>query len=258
MTLVERQTAVRPSAPPKFTWIEVEPLPKTKAKEQDSKSNRIVQTREAKKSDRAAPDAFLGAQTQIVDSQTVSRDRTTQQGAQPAAPQVAQQTPAAKPLKKSEIGKLGLAMIPQPSAPARAPSSALSPGGVPQDYIKGMKEGESTALNTREYVFYGYFQRIRERLDRAWTDSLRHKMTQFHYRGRRLASNMDHTTKVLVTLDSIGAITRVQVVEASGTRDLDEAAVKAFNQAGPFPNPPKGILDPSGSVQIRWEFVLRT
>jgi protein TonB len=131
-------------------------------------------------------------------------------------------------------------------------------GSLPQDYVKGLKESERTALNTKEYVFYGYFQRIRERLDRAWIPILREKLTKLWRTGRQLASDMDHTTQVLVVLNKTGEIVRVEVVSESGTRDLDEAAVKAFNQAGPFPNPPKGIVDPNGEIQIPWQFVLKT
>jgi TonB family protein len=76
--------------------------------------------------------------------------------------------------------------------------------------------------------------------------------------GRQLAGDMDHTTRVLVTLNKAGEIVRVDLVEESGTRVLDDAAVRAFNQAGPFPNPPQGIVDRNGQIQIRWEFVLKT
>jgi protein TonB len=131
-------------------------------------------------------------------------------------------------------------------------------GSLPQDYVKGLKESEKTALNTKEYVFYGYFQRIRERLDRAWVPILREKLVKLWRTGRQLASDMDHTTQVLVILNKTGEIVRVQVVSESGTGDLDDAAVRAFNQAGPFPNPPKGIIDPNGEIQIPWQFVLKT
>ena len=63
---------------------------------------------------------------------------------------------------------------------------------------------------------------------------------------------------MLVTLDNDGQIVRVQVVTESGTSDLDDAAIKAFNDAGPFPNPPKGLIGAAGKVAIRWDFVLRT
>ena len=53
-------------------------------------------------------------------------------------------------------------------------------------------------------------------------------------------------------------VVRVQLLEESGAVDLDSAAVGALNKAGPYPNPPKGLLDENGNAQIRWDFVLKT
>jgi protein TonB len=121
-----------------------------------------------------------------------------------------------------------------------------------------LKQSEKTALNTREYMFFGYYQRIRERLDRAWVPILREKLVRFYRSGRQLASDMDHTTKVVVTLNQLGEIVRVQVVSESGNNDLDDAAIKAFNRAGPFPNPPRGMVGNTGQIEIPWEFVLKS
>jgi protein TonB len=66
-------------------------------------------------------------------------------------------------------------------------------------------------------------------------------MKRMLYRGRVLAANKALATKLLVIMNSDGAITRVQVEDTSGVVDLDQAAVEAFNRAGPFPNPPQKI-----------------
>ena len=42
----------------------------------------------------------------------------------------------------------------------------------------------------------------------------------------------------------------------SGVIDLDSAAVEAFREAAPFPNPPKGMVEGDGTIKIRWDFVL--
>ena len=34
------------------------------------------------------------------------------------------------------------------------------------------------------------------------------------------------------------------------------AAIEAFKEAAPFPNPPAGIVESDGTIKIRWDFVL--
>jgi protein TonB len=224
-----------------------------------------VETEPGRVTDRAAPDALLGARTQTVDRQTVSRRSPRTAG---TSQQTASKTSRpADQTKTAPLSQLGVNWLkpgqdlsrPTASQPQWAPQGAqLAPGQAKaHDYIKGMKEGEQTALNTREFVFYGYFQRIRASLDRAWNKTLRENLTRLFRRGRRLASEVDHTTRTLVVLNSQGRVLRVQILEESGTLDLDDAAIRAFNEAGPFPNPPRGLIDSSGEIQVRWDFVLR-
>lgn len=232
-----------------------------------SKKNRIVETNLVKPSDQAAKDAFLGKQTQIVDRQTVAKTKMIQgaaagsKGAQAKAPEKAQKV---KERFEGKLSQLGVPML-QSRKASRSPADVgrfqnpdFGGGQAPSDYVEGMKESETTALNTREYVFFGYFHRIRERLDLAWTSTLRTEFERFYRSGRSIASEKEHTTRLMVFLTESGEIKRVQVLEESGTRDLDDAAVRAFNQAGPFPNPPRGLIESDGLVRIKWDFVLRT
>jgi protein TonB len=161
------------------------------------------------------------------------------------------------------IKELGIPILPMQKEATPQTEAADQPqwagqANVPQDYVRGVRESEKTLLNTKEYVFFGYFQRIRERLDRAWVPILKQRLLKFYRKGRHLASDTDHSTRVLVVLNSEGEVVRVQVINESGTADLDEAAVSAFNEAGPFPNPPRGIVNPNGEVEIPWEFILKT
>jgi TonB family protein len=234
---------------------------------------RIVQTERGTQVAEAPRDSFLGERNQEVDRETVNKERTTAMGStarrQAAVPDNSMtQAEAERKRKLQAVPNAGpLSGLAIPILPAREKGGPRAKpdepnwanvGNLPQDYVKGLKESEKTALNTKEYVFYGYFQRIRERLDRAWVPILRERLVKLWKTGRQLASDMDHTTQVMVILNPSGEIVRVKVMSESGTRDLDEAAVRAFNQAGPFPNPPKGIVDPNGEIQIPWQFVLKT
>lgn len=251
----------------KLTWIELTPTLRPGKITDQSRERQVVQTHKGKEVAKALPDSFLGERTQVVDQETVSKTR------QMVAEQKASKRQASKKDTTDTkdtvptIGALGIPIVSHLKKLNEQPASENdrgnwvgqgSEGLRAQDYVRGLKQGETTALNTREFVFFGYYQRIRERLDRAWVPILRERLVRYYRSGRQLASNMEHTTRVLVVMNGQGEIVRVQMVSESGTRDLDEAAVRAFNRAGPFPNPPKGIVSVSGEIEIPWEFVLRT
>lgn len=132
-------------------------------------------------------------------------------------------------------------------------------GGMqPREYVPGMPQGAEAALNTREYMFFTYFQRIRESLDQAWRPILRERIAWIYKKGRKLAADTEYVTRTLVTLNRDGEIVRVQVLDDSGAQELDAAALGALNSAGPFPNPPAGLLQGKTEIEIRWDFLLKT
>lgn len=127
------------------------------------------------------------------------------------------------------------------------------------DHVKDVDQGLETLLNTREFKYYSYYNRIRRQLAQHWEGKVREKLTKM-YREKRAPANLneDRITKVIVVLNAAGTLVKVQVLSDSGIRDLDDAAVEAFRAAAPFPNPPKGIVEPDGTVKIRWDFVLES
>lgn len=124
------------------------------------------------------------------------------------------------------------------------------------DHLKDVKQGMQTLLSTREFVYYTYYNRIKDKLRQYWEPKIKEKMTRILRQGRTIASSNDRVTRVVIVLDNRGTLVRVQIVGASGVADLDDAAVEAFRAAAPFPNPPKGIVDPDGTIKIRWDFIL--
>jgi len=265
LVLFAQQATKTPSK--QLVWIEVDPLANLKAKRRkrdEANDKKVVQTDPGRAVERAPEDAMLGARNQVVDRQTVSKNKMTVMGSKPKTAASPKSKEKAKEksnesAKLSELGKFGIPILPNPAMnrPAQDQPQWADMGNSPQDYVQGMKESDRTALNTREFVYFGYYQRIRERLDRAWIPILKRKLIAYHLRGRQLASDMDHTTKVKVVMNNKGDIVRVLVMAESGTRDLDDAAVMAFNQAGPFPNPPKGMMNAAGEIEIPWEFVIK-
>ncbi len=125
------------------------------------------------------------------------------------------------------------------------------------DILKGVREGQGTVLSTREFRFYSYYHRLKELLRQYWKPNVERQISRIWNKGKNINSD-EMVTRLLVLLDENGKIQKISKVSGSGFMELDEAAVEAFQKAGPFPNPPKGMIDADGFVRIRWDFILQT
>ena len=239
-------------------------------KKDDSQSKKmIVQKSDGQEAKVAKKDSYLSDKTRMVENErsATRSGEAVPLGIPSVKPTVSKSPPQAKsdahPAPKAvKLSDLGMKLSPKDTATyekernwANQATGETIRGG---QYIQGMKEGDTSALNTKEFVFYSYFERVRRQLDQAWQPILREQIQRIYKNGRKLASNMDYTTRTMVTLSAKGEIVRVQLLEQSGTTDLDQAAVDALNKAGPYPNPPKGLINDSNQVQIRWDFILKT
>lgn len=160
--------------------------------------------------------------------------------------------------KHGELPKL-TDLVPQFSAtPHSQQENAQNPGRPSQtdDYLRDVDAGMQTLLSTKEFVFYSYYQRIKDQLRQHWEPAVRERVKIMYRKGRTLASSHDRVTQVLITLDPRGFLERIDILGQSGVPDIDDAAVEAFRKSAPFPNPPKGIVDPDGHIRIRWDFIL--
>jgi TonB family protein len=125
------------------------------------------------------------------------------------------------------------------------------------DYVEEVQLGDFTHLNTVEYKFYGFYHRIRQKLEQFWGNSIQEKSLALFKSGRRMPASQDLVTNLQVTLNAKGEIIGVKILGASGVKELDDAAIESFNQAGPFPNPPKELLV-NGKAVINWGFVVKS
>lgn len=122
---------------------------------------------------------------------------------------------------------------------------------------KDVAEGGRTVLSTREFRYFGYYQRIRDLLRQHWSPNIQAKLMKLWQMGKVVNAD-EFTTEVHVLLDRSGRVQKIAKVATCGNLDLDSAAVEAFERAGPFPNPPLGMLDDDGYVRINWSFILTT
>lgn len=141
-------------------------------------------------------------------------------------------------------------------APQQLPIQPQRPSSG-DDYLPNVDSGDETKLNTKEFMFYTYFARIKERLRMYWTPALQVVMNRIYYGGQNMESG-EFVTKVNVTLTREGNLQNVKIIQGSGNKELDMVAIQAFEKAAPFPNPPSGMIEKDGTVLLRWDFILTT
>jgi len=234
----------------------------------------IVQSEDSVSSEKK-DSAFLSDKTRSFDRQTISKtiDTFNKTGkGNSTKSQVAEKT-AEAPKKKVDmkdikLSDIGMQPYEMPQKIERAPASASEKGlenGDPtekgfsstNDYVQEVALGDFTHLNTVEFKFYGFYHRIRQKLEQFWGKSIQEKSMAFFRSGRRMPASQDLITSLQVTLNAKGEIVKVKILGASGVKELDDAAVESFNEAGPFPNPPKDLLV-NGYATIEWGFVVKS
>jgi TonB family protein len=126
-------------------------------------------------------------------------------------------------------------------------------GAAPNDHLQDAEEGEGTFLNTREWKYASFFNRVKQNVGMHWdpnSELRRRDPTGGIYSGK------DRYTLVNVTLDQKGMVQEIHVEKSSGLDFLDMEAVASFERAQPFPNPPAGLLDGDSTVRFSFGFFL--
>ena len=124
-------------------------------------------------------------------------------------------------------------------------------GAAPNDHLGDVDDGQGTYLNTKEWKYATFFNRVKQAVGRNWdpNEPLRQRDPTGEIYGGR-----DRYTILNVTLGSDGLLKDIQVQRSSGVDFLDEAAIVSFRRAQPFPNPPPGLMGPNGTVTFPFGF----
>jgi protein TonB len=260
------------NSPPK----EVEEIVKLKLLQnyQTQIKQQIVQT-EQKNNLKKADTAFLGKKNNIVDRQTraanTGKFKTAGLGRRDGSDIQQKAQKNIKNKKKTvSLSNLGFKTNTKEYSekeykrPISAAKKGLANGkrglkglGQSNDFLEDIPLGDFTKLNTQEFEFYGFYHRIRQKLEQFWGRNIQDQADKIFKSGRSLASDTNHITALEIELNHNGEIVKVDIKSASGIRELDSAAIETFNQAGPFPNPPAKMLK-GGKAKIKWSFVVNT
>jgi TonB family protein len=153
--------------------------------------------------------------------------------------------------EESSAGRAG-----QPGTLTLLPSPAVLDkvaGAAANDHLQDLAEGDGTYLNTREWRFASFFNRVKQSVGQQWTPQSQLRLrdpTGNIYSGR------DRYTLLSVTLDHDGRLKDAFVERSSGLDFLDLEAVKAFERAQPFPNPPPALLATDSTIRFQFGFFL--
>lgn len=126
-------------------------------------------------------------------------------------------------------------------------------GAAANDHLQDVEEGDGTYLNTREWRYASFFNRVKQSVGQHWNPNAQLRLrdpTLQIYGGR------DRQTLLQVTLTADGRLKDAWVEKSSGLDFLDLEAIKAFERAQPFPNPPAGLIASDETVRFRFGFYL--
>jgi TonB family protein len=140
------------------------------------------------------------------------------------------------------------------------PRLAISPatlarvaGGGSPDKLDNVDDGDGTFLNTREWKYATYFNRIKQAVSSTWNPQ---RALDQRDPDRSLFGSKDRYTLLSVTLDNTGSLKEVVVKKTSGVEFLDKTTIEAFKRAQPFANPPPGIVESNGEIRFTFGFYL--
>lgn len=124
-------------------------------------------------------------------------------------------------------------------------------GAAPNDALN-VDEGEETALNTREFKYAAFFNRLKQAVGAKWDPNGRIRRKD---PTGRLTGWRDRVTVLFVALRPDGSIADLFVQQSSGLDELDTEAMQAFERAQPFSNPPAGLVK-DGFIRFVFTFTL--
>lgn len=125
-------------------------------------------------------------------------------------------------------------------------------GGAPNDDLRNVDPGDGTYLNTREWKYAAFFNRVKQAVSARWDPN--GKVRAKDPSGRRTSFG-DKVTVLGVTLRPDGTIADIFVQKTCGVDWLDQEAINAFERAQPFTNPPPGLVE-DGYIRFNFGFSL--
>jgi len=121
-----------------------------------------------------------------------------------------------------------------------------------QDALKDIDDGDETALNSKRWRFASFFNRIKRQVAEHWhpDEVYRQRDPTGAVYGRR-----NRYTELRISIKPDGNLSNVALALPSGLEFLDDEAIQAFKEAGPFPNPPRQLVESNGTINFGFGFL---
>jgi TonB family protein len=124
-------------------------------------------------------------------------------------------------------------------------------GGGSVDHLENVENGDETALSAKRWVYASFFNRLKRQVAQNWDPATVWRRrdptgTVFGFKTR--------VTEVRVSLTRKGGLEKILVTTPSGVVELDDEAIRAFRSAGPFPNPPDGLIQKDNLITFAFSF----
>jgi len=151
---------------------------------------------------------------------------------------------------QAEQGGGGVGVPQQIKLPNMGVLAKLS-GAPANDFLPDdVQDGAGTFLNSREFKFAPFFNRLKQTVSEHWKplDELKRRDPSMNIYGGQA-----RVTVVDVVLAEDGSLKSVSIEKSCGVDFLDKEAVAAFQRAQPFPNPPKQLVK-NGEVSFPFGF----
>jgi TonB family protein len=145
------------------------------------------------------------------------------------------------------VGGRGPDLMPTEEQLARAVG-----GKGTQDALKDIDDGDETALNSKRWRFASFFNRIKRQVAEHWhpDEVYRQRDPTGAVYGRR-----NRYTELRISIKPDGNLSNVALALPSGLEFLDDEAIQAFKEAGPFPNPPRQLVESNGTINFGFGFL---
>jgi TonB family protein len=121
------------------------------------------------------------------------------------------------------------------------------------DYLKDIEYGDKTLLNTKQWKYASFFNRVKRAVAQHW-----HPEREYNRRDPKgnVYGFKNRLTILHVLLKPDGSLKRLVLERPCGLRFLDEEAMRAFRKAAPFPNPPRSLVNrKTRQIAFRFGFI---